>query len=170
MEERHSNEQYFFDEATVEQLADVVQSFENPCCLCAPMLGKALVERGVSVHILDIDERFATLPGFRHYDISQPEWLGEPFGLILCDPPFFNVSLSQLFAAIRMLSRNDFRQPLMVSYLTRREASLLRAFSDFKLKPTGYLPRYQTVQASPKNEIAFYSNVEEALLRALKPK
>ncbi len=168
MDERHEHEQYFFDEPTLARLADVVAQFPNPCCLCAPMLGAALVERGVAVHILDLDERFASLPGFRRYDLRRPEWLGESFGLIVCDPPFFNVSLARLFAALRMLSRNDYRQPLLLSYLRRRETKLLQTFARFHLAPTGFFPTYQTVQPSKKNEIALYGNVEEALLSKLR--
>ena len=168
MHERHEHEQYFFDEPTLARLADVVAEFENPCCLCAPMLGKALVERGVAVRILDLDERFAALPGFRRYDLHRPEWLGESFGVIVCDPPFFNVSLARLFAALRMLSRNDYRQPLLLSYLHRREAKLLQTFARFRLAPTGFFPTYQTVQPIKKNEIALYGNVEDALLYKLR--
>ncbi len=77
MEERHENEQYFFD-AT----------------------------------ILDIDERFADVPGYRHFDITRPEWLGIEFGAILCDPPFFNVSFRQLGDALRTLACNAFTRAL----------------------------------------------------------
>jgi putative N6-adenine methyltransferase len=162
MYELHENEQYFFDKPTVTHLADFVQGYDNPCCLCAPLLGQELVRRGVRVRILDIDERFAHLDGFRRYDIYRPEWLGEEFGLIVCDPPFYNVSLSQLFAAIRMLSRNLYTQPLLVSYLARRSASVLGTFARFALEPTGYRPGYQTVQKAARNEIEFFGNLGEA--------
>jgi hypothetical protein len=167
MHERHEHEQYFFDEPTLSRLADVVAPFENPCCLCAPMLGAALAKRGVAVRILDLDERFASLPGFRRYDLRQPEWLGESFGLIVCDPPFLNVSLGHLFAALRVLSCNDYRQPLLLSYLRRREARLLKTFARFRLAPTGFCPTYRTVEPAEKNEIAWYGNVDEGLLAKL---
>jgi len=160
--ELHENEQYFFDKPTLAHLADFVQDYSNPCCLCAPLLGQELARRGVSVRILDIDERFAHLDGFLRYDIYRPEWLGEEFGLILCDPPFYNISLSQLFAAIRMLSRNLYTQPLLVSYLARRSASVLGTFARFGLETTGYRPGYQTVQKAARNEIEFYGNLDEA--------
>jgi hypothetical protein len=108
MYERHENEQYFFDGPTLETLAEVVAGFANPCCLCAPLLGRELERRGGAVRTLDIDMRFTHLKGFVPYDIYRPHWLGEAFGLIVCDPPFFNVSLSQLFAALRLLSRYDY--------------------------------------------------------------
>src|SRR5262249_34989417 len=121
--------------------------------------GQELVQRGVNVRILDIDERFAHLAGFRHFDIYRPEWLGEEFGLIVCDPPFYGASLSQLFAVIRMLSRNDYSQPLLLSYLVRRSANVTGTFARFNLEPTGYRPGYQTVQKAERNDIEFFGNL-----------
>jgi hypothetical protein len=162
MEERHDAEQYFFDAATLDHLADFLSAFENPCCLCTPLLGKALVKRGRRVRILDVDERFASLPGFARYDIERPRWLGEPFDVIVCDPPFYNVSLSQLFAAVRTLARYDLAQPLLIAFLSRRSASVLRAFAPFGLVPTGYHPGYETVETCERNEIELYGNLGTA--------
>ena len=102
--------------------------------------GLGLVEAGQPVTTLDIDERLAHLPGFRVFNVYRPNWLGDSFGLILSAPPFFKVSLSQLFTAIRCLARNNFEQPLMVSYLKRREAAILGTFAKFGLAPSGYRP------------------------------
>jgi hypothetical protein len=167
MYELHENEQYFFDKPTLAHLVDFVSRYDNPCCVCAPLLGQELVKRGVQVRILDIDERFAHLVGFRRYDIYRPEWLGEEFGLIVCDPPFYNASLSQLFAAIRMLARNDYTQPLLLSYLVRRSANVLGTFARFGLEPTGYRPGYQTVQKAERNDIEFFGNLGEDSHRRL---
>lgn len=162
MYEKHELEQYFYDSTTISRLADFVEGYSNPCCLCAPMIGRELTQRGVSVRVLDIDVRFADLPGFRSYDLYRPEWLGEEFGLIVCDPPFFNVSLSQLFAAIRLLSRHDYRQPLLLSYLSRRGSNLMGTFARFGLESTGCGPGYQTVQEAARNDITFFGNLGEA--------
>jgi hypothetical protein len=159
MHELHENEQYFFDRPTLDTLAGVVSGFATPCCVCAPLLGQALERRGVAVRTLDIDRRFAHLKGFVPYDIHRPHWLGEAFGLIVSDPPFFGVSLSQLFTALRLLSRYDYGQPLLVSYLGRRGSNLMGTFARFGLQPTGYRPGYQTVQAVARNTIEFFSNV-----------
>lgn len=167
MYEQHQREQYFFDRATLTHLADFVQGFNRPCCLCTPMVGQELVRRDINVTILDSDERFANLSGFQKYDLYRPAWLGQPFDLILCDPPFFNVSLSQLFQAIRLLSRYDTSQLLLICYLKRREANLLGTFAAFDLQPTGYNPGYLTVQAVERNEIEFYSNLPAGKLVAL---
>jgi len=159
MYEKHEHEQYFWDAATLEHLAEFAAEFERPCCLCAPLLGRELEARGVAVTTLDRDDRFSDLRGFRKYDLYRPEWLGAEFGLILCDPPFFNVSLSQLFGAVRLLSRYDFRQPLLICYLTRRASSLTGTFAPFGLEPTGYCPGYRTVRNVERNEIEFFGNL-----------
>src|SRR4051794_19682225 len=57
MYEQHQAEQYFFDNATIETLANWVAGFENPCCLCTPMIGKRLESLGVNVTTLDSDDR-----------------------------------------------------------------------------------------------------------------
>jgi Probable N6-adenine methyltransferase len=169
LDERHENEQYFFDSATLQRLADFLSGWERPCCLCAPMLGQHLARRGVVVRVLDIDERFADTPGFRRYDIYRPEWLSERFGIILCDPPFFKISLSQLFAAVRMLSHHAFEQPLLISYLQRRQAAVMGTFAPFGLRPTGFCPTYLTVQETERTATEFYSNIEEGRLVGLRP-
>jgi hypothetical protein len=124
MYELHEHEQYFFDTPTLEHLAKFVGGFTQPCCLCAPLLGRALVERGVSTTILDTDDRFGSVAGFQHYDLYRPAPLRQTFGLIVCDPPFFKVSLSQLFGAVRLLSQFDYTQPLLICYLSRRAANI----------------------------------------------
>jgi hypothetical protein len=168
MYELHCNEQYFFDRATLSHLSGFVAGFSNPCCLCAPLLGRELSEQGVQVRVLDIDERFASVAGFRRFDIYRPEWIEEKFGLIVCDPPFFNVSLSQLFAAIRSLSQFDYNQRLLISYLTRRSSNLLGTFGSFNLSPTGYFPSYQTVDNAERNQIEFFSNLSDDLIGKLR--
>ncbi|HEX2915019.1 MAG TPA: hypothetical protein VH186_29770 [Chloroflexia bacterium] len=167
MYELHENEQYFFDRATLEHLASFASQFQRPACLCAPLLGKVLEEKGVAVRVLDIDERFAGLRGFRIFDLYRPEWLGEEFDLIICDPPFFNLSLSQLFTALRLLSRNDYTQALLVSYLVRRAENLVGALASFKLEATGYRPAYQTVQPVERNQIEFFGNLGPEMHRRL---
>jgi len=166
--ERHENEQYFFDEATLEALASFVSGFAAPCCVCAPMLGQRLAERGRSVRILDIDTRFSGVRGFQFFDLLRPEWLGEEFDLVLCDPPFYNVSLSRLFAAVRVVCRNDFTQPVMISYLVRRSAAILGTFAPFALAASGFRPTYQTVENVRRNDIEFFTNLEDGRLAALR--
>lgn len=161
MEEQHEHEQYFFDGATQRRVADFVEGYECPLCLCTPTVGAELVRRGVEAHILDIDRRFADLPGFRFFDLQHPTWTGEEHGIILCDPPFFGVSLSRLLKAIRLLAGYDFAKPLLVTYLKRRSAKILEVFEPFGLRPTGFLPTYESVPKLGKFEVEFFGNLPE---------
>jgi len=158
--ENHKAEQYFFAESTVEGLADFLEGYENPCCLCTPMVGRRMAERGRRCAVLDSDERFGDVPGFVKYDLYRPTWLDQRFDVILCDPPFFNVSLSQLFKALRELSHHDFAQPLVLAYLSRRADAVLGSLHLFGVRPTGLIPNYRTVQQIDKNLIELYSNVD----------
>ena len=170
MYELHEHEQYFFDPPTLHALAEFVRqsSFVTPCCLCCPLLGQMLAEQKLPVRVLDVDERFATTPGFLRYDIYRPAWTGESYDLIICDPPFFKVSLSQLFQAVRLLSRHDYSQPLLLCYLSRRSANVLGTFARFDLKATGLRPGYRTVQQTERNDIEFFSNLPESSLERLR--
>ncbi len=164
-EERHEREQYFFDARTLDELAGFVAGFERPCLLCAPMVGRELHRRGRNVRVLDVDRRFADLPGFVEWDLYRPRHLDGPFDLVLCDPPFFNVSLSQLFTAVRLLCHFDLTGNVMISYPVRRRGALLGTFAPFNLAPTGYRPGYLTVQRCEKNDIEFYANFDTGLGR-----
>ncbi len=168
MYELHQNEQYFFDRPTLSHLAQFAAQYPNPCCLCTPMLGQELESQGVAARTLDMDERFNTLQGFRPYNLAKPRWLGEEFGIIVCDPPYFGVSLSQLFTAIRILSRYDLRQRVLITYLSRRAPNLLGTFAPFNLQPTGYHPGFQTVRKIDRNEVEFFSNLGDETLQKLR--
>jgi hypothetical protein len=170
MYELHKNEQYFFDAATLQHLTSFLKQFDKVGLLCAPMLGRSLVNEGHDVIILDIDERFSDLQGYLKWDIYRPQWLPLHFDIIVCDPPFFNVSLSQLFKAIRLLSQNNFDQKMMISYLHRRRHAIMGSFSPFRLEATGYFPSYVTVTKKEKNYIEFYSNLDTAAIRLLTEK
>ena len=104
-DERHEIEQYLWDDATIARVADAAHTFENVCALCAPLLGAELARREKPCRILDIDARFAALEGYETYDLYRPNWRDETYGLIVCDPPFWKVSLSQLFGAVRLCWR-----------------------------------------------------------------
>ncbi len=160
MLERHKWEQYFWDAPTLEALADVVARFDNPCCLCAPMLGRVLAERGLKHRVLDFDERFAADENFSAYDLYRPQWRDENYGVIICDPPFWKVSLSQLCAAVRLLAHHNFEQPLAICYPTRRAKNICGTFARFGLEPTAYFPTYLTVQESQRNRIEFFANFD----------
>ena len=169
MIENRDAEQFFWDDPTVRYLADVAARFEFPCALCAPFLGMELVKRGVKTRVLDSDERFSHLAGFEIYDLRRPRYLNENFGVIFCDPPFWSVSLRELLAAIRVLARYDSSQNLAICFPTRRAAALLRVFAEFGLKPSGFFPKYRSVEDTARNEIEFFANFEWDLAPRSRP-
>ena len=121
MEELHENEQYFFDEETLRRLHEFSLDFKSVCVLCAPSLGEYMSKRREGITILDIDSRFEKVKGFVRFDLKHPSKMDRIFDIIICDPPFFNFSLSEIVKAINALSRHDFSQPLLITYLKRRE-------------------------------------------------
>ena len=167
MDERHENEQYFFDEPTLRHLVKFSKRWSSVCCICAPMLGAQLSLAGVQITLLDIDRRFETEPGFRYFDLNDPSWLGLEFDLIICDPPFFNVSLSRLYMALRVLARHDASQRILVSYLERRSGAFVTAMKEFDVQATGYFPGYVNLKNEGKNRIVFFSNLTNEDLAGL---
>jgi len=164
MRERQEIEQYFFDADTLDDLARLASRFDNPCCLCTPSLGEELERRDIRATTLDLDGRFTHLKGFRPYDLSNPQPLNERFGIIICDPPFLTISLPQLFKAIELLSQGDHTQPLLINNLSSRAPQITRVFAPFGVRPTGYRPRYRTIQNVGRNTMELFGNVGEEYL------
>lgn len=161
--ENHQLRQFFFAEDTIRQLAELLEQFENPCCLCAPMVAWKLAEQGRWVRALDLDTRFRFLPGFREYNLYRPDYLQEEFDLILCDPPFHAVGLGQLFKAINTVSHFNPNQKILMSHLVRRQWGVVGVFSKFGLQPTSFHPRYLTAKkcnTDGKSRVVFYANFE----------
>lgn len=163
IEENHQNEQYFFDQTTINAICDWLEGFSNPCILCAPMVSSELHRRGQVICTLDIDLRFESLTGFKLWDIFRPAYLDEQFDIIVCDPPFFNVSLSQLYDALHILSHYDLTQKMFVSYLSRRADAFENVFHHFGMIRTGIFPKYQTVKNCDRNEIEFFANFKTGI-------
>src|SRR5690242_2685130 len=80
--------QFFYTGETARRLADALDSYERPCCLCTPRLATEWHQRGRLVRLLDYDLRFNSLPGFRHFDLLKPEPLDEDFDVVVFDPIF----------------------------------------------------------------------------------
>jgi hypothetical protein len=161
--ENHQLRQFFFDPPTIKALAEFVNQYENPCCLCTPMVAKALHEKGRAVRVLDIDERFRFLPGFMLYNLYRPAYLQEDFDLVLVDPPFHAVGLGQLFKAIRVLSHFNFEQEILMTHLRRRSWGIEATFDPFRMKPTELSPRYQTARdcnGEGRSRVIYYSNFD----------
>ena len=95
--EDHAFEQYFFDAETRQALLDLLYArHARPLLLCAPSLAVDAEARGKPYLLLDRDERFSFLSGFRAFDLARPSAVaGFDYDAILCDPPFANFDLAR---------------------------------------------------------------------------
>ena len=160
MHENHQHEQYFFDPRTVDRFAGLLERYERPCCLCAPTIAAELDRRGRLARLLDVDDRFAALPGYLAWDMYRPRALDEVFDVVLCDPPFNRVSLAQLFAALRVVCRGDFATPIALCHLARRADDVCAALARFGLAPTAVEPGYVSVRPTEENRVLLYANFD----------
>lgn len=162
MNELHENEQYFFTKEFEDWYVNTLVNFfpdKKICCVCCPRIGVRLVEAGLDVKILDIDTRFNTYTQFVYYDVKDPQYLEDEFDVIVCDPPFFNVSFTELLHAIKTLTHFTMYKTVFMTYLKRREEKFLTKFQDFDLYRVKNRPQYQTVDVTdPKNDIRLYCN------------
>jgi hypothetical protein len=154
-QEQHRNEQYFFDRDTRDFLVGILCAYDNPCLLGVPTVANEMP----GVRLLDIDDRFADHNGFVKWDMHRPEPRDEDFDVIVVDPPFRTVSYSQLFDALRILTKGNFQTEILLTGLARREHDLLSTFYPFGIKTTGVQARYVSVQNQDSHtRIMFYSN------------
>lgn len=153
LQEKHELEQYWFAPSTLADLSALIGDSKFPCFLCAPMAATMFASKE-SIRVLDIDERFAYLPGFLKWNVYRPQTLGEQYGVLIVDPPFTKVNLGQLYSAVNVLCEKDTSRKIVIAYPVRREAAILATFAPFNLKPTGIFPKYVTVNTP----IQFYAN------------
>lgn len=162
MNELHENEQYFFTSEFENDFVNLIVNHyygSKICCVCCPMIGTRLADIGINVTILDIDTRFSNYSQFKYYDITNPQYLDDEFDLIICDPPFFNVSFSKLNKALKSLTHYDTNVSVILTYLLRRETKFLTNLSEFGLHRMNIRPQYKTVDVTdPKRDIRLYSN------------
>lgn len=161
--ERHDLEQYFWTTTTVDALAKALTHEPKLCCMAAPSIAQAFyIQDGRAVRLLDIDTRFSYLPGFRYWDIRHPEPLpgSESFRVVVFDPPFFYIPMHELHRAVLEVCRGDPRTRLLIGFLVREEASLLKTFKEFNLVRTKFALEYATVKPNKWRNYALYSNVD----------
>ena len=153
---------------------------EKVCLICAPSLSKAFYDQlGYTVTILDIDKRFEDLPGFIYFDLQKPEECQDPrvlnnnFELIIFDPPFFYITLDQMSEALQVLSRNSSHHKEMklgMSFMTRDETPVKKAFHQFALEKTTLQLEYATVKPNRWDNYGWYSNTDLPMIKRIQKK
>ena len=178
--ERHNLEQYFFTKDMIDKyITALMMRFEDKetiekklCLICAPSLATAFYERhNIAVPCLDIDTRFANLPGFRYFDLCNPESFPNEFELILIDPPFFYISLEQMAKALTMVTKASSAPQgckLMISFMLKDEQRVKQAFSAFNLERTTLELEYATVGPNRWANYALWSNTDIPMIKRVK--
>uniref|UniRef100_A0A914XPT4 Uncharacterized protein n=1 Tax=Plectus sambesii TaxID=2011161 RepID=A0A914XPT4_9BILA len=176
-EEHRECQQYFYSENTARRLVEAVLAFyeydnsaieSNVCCLCTPAIAEVLhVEYNMNVTLLDIDDRFAYMPGYHHFDMttSDPSKFG-PFNTIIFDPPYFGIDMDQMARAVQSLGGS--RPQLLVAFRRREEQQLLRAFNAFNLRPTTFALEYARVKPAKWTNYGLYANCDLIGIKRLK--
>ena len=157
--EDHRLEQFYWDEPTRARLLARLGEYRAPLLVGTPSLAVEAENAGLAYTLLDVDERFAFLPGFRRYDLfddaETPEF---DCDAIFCDPPFANFELDQLKAALTSLAggaslagklRWRGEPALFIAYNAKREEALLQTFPSLrKVEQLGYLSVKPKTQAN----------------------
>lgn len=128
----------------------------------------------IKVTLLDIDERFDYLPGFVRFDITTSDSttinIDHKFKTILFDPPFFGIDLAHIVRLIDRLTITDRPVQLLIGYLRREDAPLLRAFHKYGLVETNFKLEYARVKESKWANYALYANCDLVNIRRVKKK
>jgi hypothetical protein len=126
--EDHRYEQFFYDEATTQQLYQLVDQHERPLLLCNPSLAVLAEKKSKPYLLLDRDTRFDFLSGYRPFSLMEPYLITNfDFDAVFIDPPFANVTPNQVARCLKLLGAD--KVPLYVAYNARREDSLLSAMN-----------------------------------------
>lgn len=126
--EDHRYEQFFYDEATTQQLYQLVDLYERPLLLCNPSLAVLAERKSKPYLLLDRDTRFDFLSGYRPFSLMEPYLITDfDFDVVFIDPPFANVTPEQVARCLRLMGAD--KVPLFVAYNARREDALLRAMN-----------------------------------------
>jgi hypothetical protein len=124
--ERRDLEQYIWTEETVRRLMHALEFTGECCCLTTPSLAHAWHEEGRDEALYDIDTRFKYLPKFRYWDLRYPEATNDKFRIIVFDPPFFYIPMEVLFDAVKIIVNGDFGTKILLGFLKREEAELMK--------------------------------------------
>lgn len=162
LEEKRAWEQFFWTAETVDGLMKACRFVyeTKTCCLFTPSLAYAWHHEGRDETLLDIDTRFASLPSFRYYDVTDPYDLDKTFRLLILDPPFFSVPIEVIRDAVDRLTGGDFSTKLIIGFLTRAEWRLRTAFKPYCLKPTDFRMTYASIKPNKWKNFTLYSNID----------
>ena len=176
--ERHDREQYFWNRETIDTFLTALQAWtlNRVCCLCTPTLAHVFwTEHQREEYCLDIDERFAYIPGWRYFDLLKPEEYvpseTEEIGVVVFDPPFFSIPVEQMKVAIeRVLGLHNESQravKMIAGFRKRDSKKFLEVFAGFGLKRTKTVLGYVSIKTGKWANYTLFSNVDLPGIRRL---
>ncbi len=150
--------QFFYTAECARKIVSLFYCYNKVCCLCTPRLAFEWQRKGKNVCLLDIDERFSNIAGYRPYDILRPEKLSATFDLIIAEPPF-NISAESFRAAIEAVASASPRATLALFYLKQNEHSLLDSFNQWQLRRVKLdMLRWNNTKDKYSDIVGFYTN------------
>ena len=156
--EDHRYEQFFYDDATSNQLYQLIDLYERPLLLCNPTLAVMAEKKGRPYKLLDRDTRFNFLFGYESFSLTEPHLISDyEFDAVFIDPPFANVTPRQVARCLRLIAAD--KVPLWVAYNSRREEKLLEALNSLDcpdLEPKWSLSYKEGVSVNTQDSIWLY--------------
>jgi hypothetical protein len=160
--EKRNLEQFFWTSDTVKKILNACQYITECCCFTTPSLAEGFHNNGEEQVLLDIDERFDYLPRFEKFDIINPhvpKGSGD-FNIIVIDPPFFNISVKQLFDATNIITNNNYNTNIVIAFLVRYEFPLLETFKPYGISETSTPLEYAHIKPNKWRNFKLYSNID----------
>ena len=160
--ERRDLEQFFWTSDTVKKLLSACEYITNCCCFTTPSLAQGFHLNGRDEKLLDIDERFNYLLRFERFDIKNPHVPDEAgeFNIIVIDPPFFNISIKELFETTNIITNNNFKTNIIIAFLVRFEFPLLETFAPYGISETSANLEYAHIKPNKWRNFRLYSNID----------
>lgn len=159
--ENHNFEQFFYSDKSTKTIYQLVRNFEKPLLMCNPSLAVMADADGIDYLLLDRDTRFDFLKNYREFSLLEPFLVNYDYDAIFIDPPFANVTPSQLVQCIQLMSRKEkWSAPVFIAYNAQRENELVEAFKDLNCPGLTKLWRleYSSVSQDDMNICLFGPN------------
>jgi len=154
------HEQFFFDDRTIERLLSLLAPARSPLLVCLPSIAVARAHAGLPQRLLDRDRRFMGLPRAQRFDLHHPDYIDGSHDILLCDPPFANVSLATLRRTLDLLVSTAMvpapHPALGLAYISSRQQALQQAFAPYDLQPVGPPLGYRSVAQRTQDRIRLY--------------
>ncbi len=165
VKEDHNYEQFFYSDESTRRIYQLVTTYNYPVLLCNPSLA-VMAEKDddndTSYLLLDRDDRFNFLKGYKEFSLTEPFLVDirYKYDAIFVDPPFANVSPSQLVKCIRLMGSTEERHsaPIFIAYNSKREEELVKAFDELPCPTLTRLFRlnYRSVREDMQDHIYLY--------------